>query len=588
MADVNIVVEICGTAGEGTISAGEILTRCMSDQGFEIMSFDSYPAEIRGFGKCFAHSRISNKKILSPGKYTDILVSLNDAHSISQLPSLRETGIVIFDNKPPHYLEEDKSIAGWIEPGMISYGVPLLELAQKAAGSSRGRNMVALGAISALFDIDPEAVKATIRQRYALKKKSIITANINSFVEGYRWTLSNVTKIDKYRFKKPKNKRSGNQKHILSGNQAVAMAAIDCDLKLYAGYPITPATKIMEILSKELPKRGGVMIQTEDEMSALGNVIGAGFAGKRAMTATSGPGFCLMTELISLSVMAEVPAVIINSQRGGPSTGLPTKTEQSDLEIAVYGGSGDSPRIVLAPTNVEECYQCASLAFYLAEKYQGPVIVLLDFFLSNSIKNIHMPKAVENRKQNANITPSASEMKDYKRYKITKSGISPRTIPGTPNGMFVSTGLEHDEWGRPAYESKNHMDMTEKRYRKLQRCLTDVPKPIWYGEKKDISVGILAWGSTAGPAREAVIRAQKTGIRVAMLKSVLMYPLFSDHLKRFGEACRHIIIPELNFSGQFANLVAPHLNCRVERFNRVTGLPFPAEDIFDRIKESAP
>lgn len=587
MPDVDIVVEICGTAGEGTISAGEILTRCMTDQGFEIMSFDSYPAEIRGFGKCFAHSRISNKKILSPGKYTDILVSLNDAHSISQLPSLRETGVVIFDNRPPKYLNEDKSIAGWIEPGMISYGVPLLELAQKAAGSSRGRNMVALGAISALFDIDPEAAQTTIKKRYALKKSAIITANIESFAQGYRWTQANLTKIDPYRFGRVKKKKSGQEKLILSGNQAVAMAAMDSDLKLYAGYPITPATKIMEILSKELPKNGGVMIQTEDEMAALGNVIGAGFAGKRAMTATSGPGFCLMTELVNLAVMAEVPAVIINSQRGGPSTGLPTKTEQSDLEIAVLGGSGDSPRIVLAPTTVEECYQCAANAFYLAEKYQGPVIVLLDFFLSNSIKNIDRPKPAGNRKRNANIAPAASELKDYKRYKITRNGISPRTIPGTPKGMFVSTGLEHDEWGRPVYESQNHMDMTEKRYRKVAGCLKDVPKPSWYGEKQDISVGVLAWGSTAGPAREAVIRAQKAGIRAALLKSVLMYPLFTDHLKRFGEACRHIIIPELNFSGQYANLVAPYLNGHVERMNRVTGLPFPAEDIFDRIQANA-
>ena len=171
MADVDIVIEICGSAGEGTISAGEILSRAMSRIGFEIMSFDAYPSEIRGFGKCVAHCRVGSRELLSSGKYTDILIALNDAHAIGQLKSLRETGIVIFDNKPPNYLEEDTSIAGWIEPGMISYGLPLQELAQKAAGNSRGRNMVALGALAALFEVDPEAFSATIEKRYAKKKR---------------------------------------------------------------------------------------------------------------------------------------------------------------------------------------------------------------------------------------------------------------------------------------------------------------------------------------------------------------------------------------------------------------------------------
>jgi 2-oxoglutarate ferredoxin oxidoreductase subunit alpha len=209
MTNVDIVIEICGSAGEGTISAGEILSRFMSSQGFEIMSFDSYPSEIRGFGKCVAHSRVSNREILSPGKYTDILIALNDAHSISQLPSLRETGIIIYDNKPPNYLEEDQSIAGWIEPGMISYGVPLLELAQKAAGNSRGRNMVALGALAALFQIDNAAMETSIRSRYAKKKKVVIDSNLNSFKEGFEWARKNITKIDAYTFRGVKLQKSG-------------------------------------------------------------------------------------------------------------------------------------------------------------------------------------------------------------------------------------------------------------------------------------------------------------------------------------------------------------------------------------------
>jgi len=587
MTNVDIVIEICGSAGEGTISAGEILSRFMSGQGFEIMSFDSYPSEIRGFGKCVAHSRISNREILSPGKYTDILIALNDAHSISQLPSLRETGIIIYDNKPPNYLEEDQSIAGWIEPGMISYGIPLLELAQKAAGNSRGRNMVALGAMAALFHIDGAAMTTSIRSRYAKKKKIVIDSNLNSFKEGFDWARNNITKIDAYTFRDVKLTKSSKPRAIINGNQAVAQAALDSGLHLYAGYPITPATKIMEILSKELPKKGGIMIQTEDEIAAIGNVIGAGFAGKRAMTATSGPGFSLMTELANLAVMAEVPAVIVNSQRGGPSTGLPTKTEQSDLNLALSGGSGDSPRIVIAPTAVEECYLGASLALYLAEKYQTLAVLLLDFFLSNSIRNIPMPEKLDKKWLKANIAPTKTELKDYARFKMTDTGVSPRAIPGTPGGMFVTTGLEHSERGKPKYDKETHRVMTQKRYTKLQSALEDAPKPKWIGPKKDVAIGVIAWGSTAGSAQEAVLKARKEGIKAALMTSMLISPLPADHFYKFSKACEQVLVPELNYTGQFANFLAPHLNRPLERLNMVTGLPMSAEDILDKIREMA-
>ena len=200
MSDIDIVVEICGSAGEGTISAGEILSRFMSEEGYDIMSFDSYPAEIRGFGKCVAHLRISRSEVLTPGKYSDVLIALNDSHSISQLPVLKERGVLIYDNKPPKYHEEDKSIAGWLEPGMIPYGIPLTELAIKASGNIRGRNMVALGAFAALFGISDQAFIESVKRRYAKKKQDVIDSNVNSFREGFVWTRENVRKIDSHLF----------------------------------------------------------------------------------------------------------------------------------------------------------------------------------------------------------------------------------------------------------------------------------------------------------------------------------------------------------------------------------------------------
>lgn len=585
MKDINIVIEICGSAGEGTISAGEILSRFMSGQGFEIMSFDAYPAEIRGFGKCVAHTRISTQRIYSPGKQADVLISLNDKHSISQLSSLKDSGILIYDNQPSKPHEEDKSVVGWAKPGMISYGVPLNMLANKAAGNSRGMNMVALGALAALFHIEAQEFTDAIKERYAKKKQMIIDSNVDSFLEGYEWTKQNIKKIDDYSFKGAATKEQ-TEKLIINGNQLVAQAALDVGLKFYAGYPITPATKIMEILSKELPKHGGTLLQTEDEISAIGAVIGAGYGGIRAMTGTSGPGFALMTEFTGLSVMAEVPAVIIDSQRGGPSTGIPTKTEQSDFNIAVSGGAGDCPRIVLAPTDTESCYDATVLALYLAEKYQTLVILLLDFFLSNSIRNIEIPQKPSKKYLNANIAPEEKDLKDYKRYKITENGISPRTIPGTADGMFFSTGLEHNEYGRPDYSEAGHLAMTQKRFKKFQSVLSEAPSPkIFRTDQDAYDIGVISWGSSAGAAHEAVMAARQEGINASSFSSMMISPFPEREMRKFSEKCRQILIPELNYSGQFAAFAAHILKRPVEQQNFITGRPMASEDILQKMRE---
>jgi len=580
---VDIVIEICGSAGEGTISAGEVMTRFMSSGGYEIVSFDSFPSEVRGFGKCVAHFRASTEKVLSPGKYTDVLIALNDAHAITQLAGLRRNGVLIYDSKPSVCHEEDMSIAGWAEPGMTAYGIPMLELANKAAGNAKGRNMVAIGAVAALFGIDSEAMKAFIEARYKGKKQVIIDSNLVSFSLGYEWTTSHIVKEDPYTFEGATPAPPNGEQIIMNGNEAVAMAAMDSGLRLYAGYPITPATKIMEILSKRLGESGGVMIQTEDEISAAGNVVGAGFSGKRAMTATSGPGFALMGEMINLAVMAEVPAVIVNSQRGGPSTGLPTKMEQSDLSAAVCGGTGDSPRVVFAPRDVTDCYAMTCLAFYVAEKYQTPVVILLDFYLSNSIRNIPKPDPPGAAMLSANVFPEDEELDDYERFKITESGISPRTLPGMPYGMFVDTGLEHNTHGKPVYDGENHLAMTEKRFRKFKTLKAELPPAMESGTEGEVDIGILSWGSSSGAAEEAVRRAQEKGHRIASFHSSVIYPLPVKALKAFSTRCKTLVVAELNYTGQYANLVAPVLNREVHRLNLISGLPMASEDILEFI-----
>ena len=476
MSNVDITIEVCGMSGDGTIAAGGLLNEAMSRMGFSVMAFDSYPAEIRGFGRCVTRSRIGNEEMLALDDRTHVLISLDDEQSRSRIPFLAENAIVFFDNRPPTYVGEDHSIAGHVEPDARLFGVPFAELASEAAGTTRGRNLTALGAFAAVLGVPTEFFKAVIEKKFLAKGEKVLDANLKSFDAGYYYGIKTFEDRITNILASPA-KSEGPERVLLSGNVAIAHGALDAGLQLYFGYPITPATPIMEYLAKALPEKGGRVLQMEDEISSVGAVLGSFYAGRRAMTATSGPGLALMTELITHGVMAEIPGVILNAQRGGPSTGLPTKTEQSDLHAAVFGGPGDSARIVIAPTTVLECYHYTLKSFQIAEKYQTPVIVLTDFFLDNRVENVVPPSAGEEDITDGNIYPAESERGGYKRYEVTESGISPRAIPGMEDFIFKATGLEHTETGIPDYTADNHMRMTEKRHRKINGALKDLFPP---------------------------------------------------------------------------------------------------------------
>jgi 2-oxoglutarate ferredoxin oxidoreductase subunit alpha len=283
--------------------------------------------------------------------------------------------------------------------------------------------------------------------------------------------------------------------------------------------------------------------------------------------------------------MAEIPAVIVNAQRGGPATGLPTKTEQSDLHASVFGGPGDSPRIVISPTNVYECYQYTLKSFQLAEKYQTPVIVLTDFFLNNRVENVPPPQASEEDRIDWNVYPDETVSGQYKRYQITESGISPRAIPGMEGYNFSATGLEHTERGIPNYSPENHMMMTSKRHQKIHSALADLPGPVEFPRSGNWDVGVIGWGSTFGSVLEAVNRAQERGWNVGALKVTSISPFHSDRIRDFMNRSEEVLIPELNFQGQLANLIG-HLHRKdVVRLNRATGIPFPVSAIVEKIQE---
>lgn len=584
MAKIDLTVEICGMSGDGTIAAGALFNAAMARAGLSVLAFDTYPAEIRGFGRCVTRSRIGDESMTALVNRTRVLISLDDVQSRTRVPFLEENATVFFDNRPPTIVPEGDSLASRAGHGMKLIGVPYGDISAGIAGSTRSRNIVALGGFAALFGIPREPFHRVISAKFLPKGEKVAEVNIRSFDAGYDYALEHHGDNREDLFGSRAGRDDGDR-ILLSGSAAVARGALDAGLKLYFGYPITPATPIMELLAKALPEKGGKLVQMEDEISSIGAVLGAFHAGTRSMTATSGPGFALMTELITHGVMAEIPAVIVNAQRGGPSTGLPTKTEQSDLHAAVFGGPGDSARIVLAPTDACECYRFVVRAFRLAEKYQTPVIVLTDFFLNNRVETVVLPPLGEDELADGNVYPAAGDKGSYRRYGVTESGISPRALPGTEGYMFTATGLEHSEEGKPEYSPENHQRMSEKRHRKIDGALPDLPPPEAVGTEGDLDVGVIAWGSTYGAALEAVMRMSAEGAAVGCLKVPSLYPLHADRIRSFAARCRSILIPELNLEGQLANLLGHLTATEPRRLNRVTGVPFAPGDIVKTLKD---
>jgi 2-oxoglutarate ferredoxin oxidoreductase subunit alpha len=584
MPNIDITIEVCGMSGDGTIAAGGLLNEALSRIGYSILAFDSYPAEIRGFGRCVTRSRIGTDEILALSDETHVLISLDDEQSLSRIPFLAKGCAIFFDNHPPTFISEDKSLPAHLEPDADLYGMPFSDLAASATGTTRGRNLTALGGFAAVFGLPPDPFRDAIRRKFATKGQKILESNVKSFDAGFDAAKSAFGGQDRLLNVLAREAQEGSEdKVLLSGNVAIAQGALDAGLHLYFGYPITPATPIMEHLAAALPKRGGRLLQMEDEISSIGAVLGSFYAGKRAMTATSGPGFALMTELITHGVMAEIPAVIIDAQRAGPSTGMPTKTEQSDLHAAVYGGPGDCPRIVIAPTNVSECYSYTVKSFQLAEKYQTPVVVLTDFFLDNRVENVPPPRATEQERADGNVYPDVGVKGKFARYEATDSGISPRSLPGMEGYLFTATGLEHTEKGSPDYSPDNHMKMSQKRHRKIYGALRDLPQPVETSDGGEMDVGIIAWGSTYGAALEAALNLRSKGVKAGALKITSLFPYHAAVIRDFMSRSREILIPELNYEGQLANMIS-HLHHKdVVRLNKATGVPLTAKAIMEKV-----
>lgn len=560
MALPDITVQLAGESGEGVISGGDMLTAGASSAGYWGLTFRTYPAEIKG-GPCMFQLRVSPTRVTSIGNQTDLLVCFNQEGFDLNYAGVGPEGVIVYDAESCKVTPEFEGRA---------FEAPLSQIAQEAGGSRRGKNMVVVGLVCGVLDADTGPLEQLVLKRYA-HKGDVGAANIASLRAGHEFAVSTLPSI--LHLDKPTEPER--ERILLSGNQAIVLGAMHSGLQYFAGYPITPASDILELLSGRLPKVGGVAIQTEDEIAALASVLGASFTGKKAMTATSGPGLSLMSELVGLSGMAEIPCVIVDSMRAGPSTGMPTKTEQSDLNHALYGGHGEAPRVVIAPTSVEDCFEATVEAFNAAEHYQVPVLLLSDQSLSHRLETVNRPNLDELEVEDRIIArPNGVP---YKRYATTPSNISPMSIPGVVGGSYVSTGIEHDEVGHPVYSADLHIKGQDKRYGKLAP-LAETGRVTVTGPEQ-AEVGIIGWGSTEGATIEAVAILRDHGISAATFYPRFIMPLPVERIKEWAQGMGTLICPEVNYTGQFARLIRADCEIPVTQCNQITGHPFTALQI---------
>ncbi len=566
---MDLTIRLAGESGDGVILAGEILTYAASRMGLKIFTFRTYPSSVRG-GPCMYQLRASDWHAYSQGDKLDFLVAFDTEAVSSHTKDLKPDGKLIFD--------ADRTPSTYSSLPQHSFGVPFTSMAQKQVAFPKGKNMIIAGYTAGHVGISKTVLQGAVAGKLGRRGEQVLEKNLAAMSLGFDLAPKGTT---------PVVQRTPN-KIVVSGNQAIVLGAIAAGCRFYAGYPITPASDILEGMSNFLPKFGGTVLQGEDEIASLGAAIGASFAGTKSMTATSGPGLSLMTEMVGMASMAEVPIVIVDAQRGGPSTGLPTKTEQSDLNHALYAGHGDAPRIILAPGNVEDCFYQTVRAFNLAERYQLPVLLLTDQSLAQLTEGMVIPdletlKVIDRDK--------AEQLgQNFVRYAVTHDGISPMPTPGEPDFEYVSESVEHDQNGRPNFRPDVHSEMTAKRFRKLATAAMELANdPLNVEELPDpqAKVGILGWGSTQGAIHDAVLRARDKSIHVRWLQCKLLNPLPMEQISKFLGGLTKVLVPELNYGAQFAKLLRTVFAIEPISLNKYEGLPFTPNEILRKIEEVA-
>ena len=559
METKDFVVRFAGEGGQGVVTAAAALAQAAAQVGYHVLTFSTFPSQIRG-GPTWTQVRVSTTPILSSGDFLNVLVAFNKEAYDTHRDEVQEDGVVIY-NSGDFQLESDGQ----------SFGLPFAELA-RSTGNLRSANFVVVGALAHLVDMPHEYLAEFNRKRYTRGRpndQEIIESNNKALLLGREGAAKSGFSLGTL----PPAVKPEIDQVLINGNQALSMGAMAAGLNCFIGYPISPATAILVFMETNLVGEDKFAYQASSELESINSVVGAGFAGKKAMTATAGPGFTLMGEGLGFAWMAEIPCVVVDVQRGGPATGLPTKTEQSDFLTALHPGHGDMELPIIAPGDVEECFFAAIKALNWAERYQGPVILLSEHNLSERAQNIPRPDL-------ASVTVETRQVYNggngYLRYEA--STLSPMPLPGGP-GSYVANASEHDPYGDSTHRPDRHVQMTHRRFDKINLLVEDE----YESENANQPVVLLPWGGTKGPAREAYNRLMEMGEELGWFYTMNLNPLPPTMLEELKQK-ELVIVPELNYLGQFS-IYLRSKGVNAESITQYTGLPFKVHDLIQRISE---
>jgi 2-oxoglutarate ferredoxin oxidoreductase subunit alpha len=573
------VIRLAGNSQDGIQSAGAFLARLAGRSAQDVMTYMTIPSTISG-GPSIFQVRIGSGEVLSAGDEADFLVAFYQHSYDDHIEFLKEGGVLLYDSDNVTPDADDKRF--------VKIGIPITGLTVEALGGTakdKGKNIFVLGLISKIFNLDVEKLKGLIREKFRGKDESIANTALMAFHSGYAYPVGNVL-TTLYQFERGTAAASGRAQVTMDGNQALAYGLIAGGVRYGAGYPITPWSSVMEILRSEFPKYGGLFVQAEDELGAVSMALGFSYSGNLAITGSAGPGISLKSEAIGWASMAEIPLIVVNVQRGGPSTGLPTNVEQSDLYQAIFGGHGDSPRVVLAASTVEDCFYTAIEAARIARKYSTPVFILSDSSLATRIQAFDEPdlsKVMIDPKPD--LTPREAGFLPYPLDRITQ-----HAAPGTRmlDGKYpIVTGLEHDELGHPTGSPRLHLGMTAKRRKKLQLLADELPLPEVYGDQSGEAL-LIGWGSTYGPIHEAVSTARANGESLAALHLRHLNPL-PNGLEKIFANFKRIIVVEMNDEGvygfgQLAMILrARYCEPKIRSLTKTDGLTYRVREILEGV-----
>ena len=571
MTDFNILVG--GEAGQGIQSIGIIIARMMARGGYSVFADQDYESRVRG-GHNFFRIRVSDNAVRAVAEKLDVLVALNRETVELHEKELKAGGTIIYDSQASQSIESKKK----------TLDIPLTKIALDAAGNKLMANTVAVGAIAGMVKYDFEILEGVLTKEFSGHGQKIIEDNIKAARAGYDFARKNAKAKTLPRIKDTANKE---RQILLNGNEAISLGAMAAGCKLIAGYPMTPASSIMEYFAGKEKEYDVVAVHVEDEIAAINMAVGAGYTGIRSMAATSGGGFSLMVEGLALAGMTETPVVIVLGQRPGPATGLPTRTEQGELWFALHAGHGEFPRALLAPTDPADAFAAVVRAFNLTEKYQTPVIILTDHHLATSYMTVdpfNMEKVVVDRGDIV-LPKKAADIKEYKRHAVTDSGVSPRALPGLSKALVVTDSDEHDAAGHMIEDAATRNEQNRKRLRKLGGLREEINGPE-VKQTAGAEFVLVGWGSATGAIREAAAVIEKSGQAISTVCFNEIWPFPATAVDEVFKHGAKTIVIENNATGQLAGLVRRETGRKANHtILKYDGRPFSPEYIVKRLKK---